>query len=365
MKIAYDAKRLFENTSGLGNYSRDLLRILLKEYPNNEYLLLNKNKSDRGQNLLKEDNAHFVKVNGIAGRQLNAGKIAQDQGSEIYHGLSGELPLFWNKKTIRKIVTQHDLIFVRYPEYYSFIDRKIHLAKFRNGCEQADIVVAISEATKNDLIDILDVPPEKIQVIYQGCHPIFYQKQNDATLSKVKKNRNLPERFILSVGTVEPRKNLFRSISALRDTNIPLVIVGKVQQKYFQKLQSLITKYKLSQQIIFLSDVGIQELVSLYHLCEFVIYPSEFEGFGIPVLEALSSGKTVITSNVSALPEAGGEHAVYVNPLSIEDIRAKILHLWENKEERLRRMQGIENHLKKFSDKNIADQWQRIYTSII
>ena len=152
MKIAFDAKRFFHNTSGLGNYSRDLLRILAQYFPENEYLLLNKNKSDRGSDILENPHVQFLETSkGTMSRQLKMGKDAQKQNADIFHGLSGELPLKWNKKPIKKVVTIHDLIFVRYPQYYSFFDRKIHLWKFKKAAQTADKIIAISEQTKREI----------------------------------------------------------------------------------------------------------------------------------------------------------------------------------------------------------------------
>ncbi|CEJ69455.1 hypothetical protein BN1195_01753 [Chryseobacterium oranimense G311] len=169
MKIAFDAKRFFHNTSGLGNYSRDLIRILSQYYPENEYLLLNKNSSERGRDILENPNVKFVPTSkGNLSRQLKMGKDAQKEGAQIFHGLSGELPLKWGKEPIRKIVTIHDLIFMRYPQYYSFFDRKIHLWKFKKAAISADKIIAISEQTKRDIITYLKVPESKIEVIYQA-----------------------------------------------------------------------------------------------------------------------------------------------------------------------------------------------------
>lgn len=210
MKIAFDAKRFFHNTSGLGNYSRDLVRILSKYYPENQYLLLNKNKSERGSDILESSNVTFVETSkGTMSRQFKMGKDAQKENADIFHGLSGELPLKWDKKPIKKIVTIHDLIFVRYPQYYSFFDRKIHLWKFKKAANTADKIIAISEQTKRDIIQYLKVPESKIEVIYQGCHKAFKEQQSEEFIQKTKEKFNLPERFILNVGTIEERKNLF------------------------------------------------------------------------------------------------------------------------------------------------------------
>ncbi|SUX43694.1 glycogen synthase, Corynebacterium family [Chryseobacterium indoltheticum] len=210
MRIAFDAKRFFHNTSGLGNYSRDLVRILSKYYPENQYLLLNKNKSERGSDILENSDVTFIETSkGTISRQFKMGKDAQKEGADIFHGLSGELPLQWDKKPIKKIVTIHDLIFVRYPQYYSFFDRKIHLWKFKKAANTADKIIAISEQTKRDIIQFLKVSESKIEVIYQGCHQAFKEQQSDEFIQKTKEKFNLPERFILNVGTIEERKKSF------------------------------------------------------------------------------------------------------------------------------------------------------------
>ena len=206
MKIVFDAKRFFHNTSGLGNYSRDLVRILAQYFPENEYILLNKNKSERGSDILESSNVHFVETSkGKMSRQFKMGKDAQKQNADIFHGLSGELPLKWDKKPIKKIVTIHDLIFERYPQYYSFFDRKIHFWKFRKAANSADKIIAISEQTKRDIIQFLKVPESKIEVIYQGCHKAFKEQQSEEFIQKTKEKYSLPEN---SFSMSEPSKNV-------------------------------------------------------------------------------------------------------------------------------------------------------------
>ena len=228
MKIAYDAKRFFHNLSGLGNYSRDLIRILAEHYPENEYILLSKNKSEKGKDILTLQNVKYTPISkGFLERQRKMGIDAQNLGADIFHGLSGELPLNWNDGPIKKIVTIHDLIFERYPQFYSFFDRKIHFWKFKKSAEMADLVIAISEQTKKDIIKFLKIPEEKIRVVYQGCHQAFKEKPNEEFLLQIQKKYNLPHRFILNVGTIEERKNLLSVVRALAGTKIPLVVVGK------------------------------------------------------------------------------------------------------------------------------------------
>jgi len=363
MKIAFDAKRFFHNTSGLGNYSRDLVRILVKYFPENEYLLLNKNKSERGSEILQNSHVHFVETSkGSLSRQLKMGKDAQHENVDIFHGLSGELPLKWDKKPIKKVVTIHDLIFERYPQYYSFFDRKIHFWKFKKAAHSADKIIAISEQTKRDIIDFLKVPESKIEVIYQGCHHAFKEEQSADFIQQTKEKFKLPERFILNVGTIEDRKNLLNVVKALKDTKIPLVVVGK-KTKYFKKVEAFVQQNKI--ETYFLEGVSMDELAVLYKLADIFVYPSFFEGFGIPVIEALFSKTVVITSNTSCLPEAGGPDSVYVDPKNHLDIQAKIKFLWENESERNRRAEKGFHFVQKFNDEPIANELMNLYRKII
>ncbi|WP_175622633.1 glycosyltransferase family 4 protein [Chryseobacterium schmidteae] len=365
MKIAFDAKRFFHNTSGLGNYSRDLVRILSKYYPENQYLLLNKNKSERGADILKNSDITFVETSkGTMSRQFKMGKDAQKENADIFHGLSGELPLKWDKKTIKKIVTIHDLIFVRYPQYYSFFDRKIHLWKFKKAANTADKIIAISEQTKRDIIQYLKVPESKIEVIYQGCHKAFKEQQSEEFIQQTKQKFNLPERFILNVGTIEDRKNLLNIVKAIKDTEIPLVVVGK-KTKYYQKIASFIQKNKIEKQVHFLEGVSMDELAVIYKSADIFVYPSFFEGFGIPVIEALFSKTVTITSNTSCLPEAGGPDSVYINPENHLDIQSKIKFLWDSESERKRRSDKGFEFVQKFNDEPIAHQLMNLYQKII
>lgn len=361
MKIAFDAKRFFHNTSGLGNYSRDLVRILSQYNPENEYLLLNKNKSERGADILQRPNVEFVETTkGNLSRQLKMGKDAQKQNADIFHGLSGELPLKWDKKPIKKMVTIHDLIFVRYPQYYSFFDRKIHLWKFKKAVQIADEIIAISEQTKQDIIEFLKVPEHKITVIYQGCHQAFKEEQSDECKDATKVKFNLPERFILNVGTIEVRKNLLSIVQAIKDTEIPLVVVGK-KTKYFTKIEQYIKANKMEKQVHFLEGVSMDELAVIYKLADIFVYPSYFEGFGIPVIEALFSKTVAITSNTSCLPEAGGPDSVYIDPGNYLDVQSKIKFLWDNESERKRRADKGFQFVQKFNDEPIAKELMKLY----
>lgn len=364
MKIAYDGKRFFQNSSGLGNYSRDLVRMLATYFPTHAYLLLNKTKTERGKEILHLPNVSFLPTSkGSLARQLKMGKDAQNAGATLFHGLSGELPLKWNSEPILKVVTIHDLIFMRFPEYYSFFDRKIHFWKFKNAAKQADIVVAISEQTKQDIIHFLKVPEEKIVVVYQGCHHAFQSFIAPDFLDETRSKFGIPARFILNVGTIEKRKNLLDIVKAIDGSGIPLVVVGR-KTAYYKEVKRYIDQHQLDNQVYFLENVSMEELAAIYRMSTFFVYPSVFEGFGIPVIEALFSGTPVITSNTSSLPEAGGPDSLYVSPGDVDDLRAKISFLWNNEAERKRRVRKSFDYVRRFTDEKIANDMMNVYEGL-
>jgi len=366
MRIGFDAKRLFHNNSGLGNYSRDLVRILSNFFPENDYYLFAKNKSNKGNELLNMKNISFNRIDkGIFSRQIKMGFNAQSEDCDIFHGLSGELPIKWEKnKKIKKVVSIHDLIFLKYPQFYSFFDRKIHCWKVQNAIKEADLVIAISEQTKKDIIEYFHASEEKIHVVYQTCSDNFkkiYSKQHlFATSEKFK----LPERFILNVGTIEERKNLFSIVKAIKGLKIPLVVVGK-ETNYSKLIKRFISENNMQRQVYFLQKVENIELSHIYQLADIFVYPSLYEGFGIPIIEAMFSKIPVITSNSSCLPEAGGTNSMYVNPTNIYDIRSKIVHLWENSEERARRAEKSLEFVKKFNEDKIAEELIKLYKEVL
>lgn len=362
MKIAYDGKRYFQNSSGLGNYARDLVRILATHFPEHEFSLLNKKKTERGAELLSHKNVKFEALpKSFLARQLQMGKLAQEIQADIFHGLSGELPIIWGNKPIKKIVTVHDLIFERFPQYYSFFDRKVHFLKFKKAVKEADAIIAISEQTKKDILHYSGIDAEKIHVIYQGCHQAFKKKQSNQQLLNIKEKFNLPKRFILNVGTIEERKNLLSVIRALKKTAIPLVVVGK-KTPYYQQVEKEIKENK--HQVQFLEGVSMEELAGIYQMADIFIYPSFFEGFGIPIIESLFSSTPVITSNIGCMPEAGGQDSLYIDPHDINEMRDKILFLWNDENQRQVRAKKGLAFVQKFNDVEIAKQLMNLYKSI-
>lgn len=363
MRIGFDAKRFFHNSSGLGNYSRDLIRILAEHHPELSLHLYANKLSDRGKSILEKSNVHFTKLTGLFSRQIGMGLTAGKEGMEIFHGLSGELPWRWGSAKIKKVVTIHDLIFERYPQYYSLPDRHIHRWKFQKAADQADALVAISEQTKKDIIQFLKVDPAKVEVIYQGCHPAFKKRFTSEEKEVLRQKLDLPSKYILCVGTLEPRKGQLKVVNALAETDIPLVLVGRKKGKYYAQIKKSAEAGKVK--ILPREVPDMESLSCLYQMAAFSVYVSEFEGFGIPVIESLFAGCPIICSNRSSLPEAGGAPALFVDPENEADIRAKILYLWNHPAEGRRRLEQVDAHLSKFRDEAIAENWMTLYQKLL
>ena len=370
MNIGYEAKRVFHNKTGLGNYSRDLIRILSNEFPENNYFLYNpkvaKNELFEVNNVTvfeKNPKSYWAKKFKNIWRQKGVIKDLIKDEIEIFHGLSGELPSGLRKSNIKSVVTIHDLIFMRYPEFYSFFDRKIHFYKFRKAARQANVVIAISEQTKKDIIQFLGIEPSKIKVIYQGCQNIFKQSFSDPDKQMVAEKFKLPKEFILNVGTIEARKNIFSVIKAIKNLNTHLIIIGG-ETKYSAEIKKYITENHLENKITFLKGLNSKELAILYQLATIFVYPSLFEGFGIPIIEALYSKTPVITTNSGVFPEAGGSDSVYIDPNNIDEIQQKIQLLLTNEKLRMEIAEKGFTFVQKFNDKTIASQVMALYKSL-
>lgn len=371
MNIGFEAKRVFHNKTGLGNYSRDLIRLLSQYSPENNYFLYNPKPSDA--NLFEANNTNVFEKKPSSSfytkfynlwRQKGVVKDLTKDGVTIFHGLSGEIPRGLSAKNIKSVVTIHDLIFVRYPHLYSFFDRKIHFYKFKKAAQQADLVIAISEQTKNDIVEFLKIDASKIKVIYQGCHSVFKKDFSDDEYKEVITKFNLPKQFILNVGTIETRKNILLAVKAIKNIDTCLVIVGK-ETAYTNEIKNYISEHHLENKVIFLKGLSLQELAILYKLAKVFVYPSLYEGFGIPIIEALYSKTPVITTRGGVFPEAGGPNSVYVNPTSVDEMEKAILKLLQNddlREEITRK--GFE-FVQKFNDKVIVKQLMNTYNNLL
>ncbi|MFM7511727.1 MAG: glycosyltransferase family 4 protein [Bacteroidota bacterium] len=383
MRIAFDAKRAFHNGTGLGHYSRTLIHALANTYPQNEYYLLNPIHASlfslKGHNLHEWRPPVFYPkfLSGLWRTKSCVIQLAQ-QNVQLYHGLSHEIPLGLKKKGIASVVTMHDLIFERYPKQYQWTDRKIYRAKFKYALKHADRVIAISEQTKRDLIEYYQADPAKIRVCYQSCNPAFGEVIEEAEKERIRIKYNLPSHFLLSVGSIIERKNLLAVCKAMalqhKEERLPLVVIGNGGD-YKKKVKNFLAQNGLTQQVIFLSDhptnkkdpafLTAKDLPGIYQNAAGLLYPSTFEGFGIPVLEGLFSRIPVITSDQSCLPEAGGPGAFYVDPYKPEQIAAQLHLISNNKEMVKQKIEAGWQHAQQFTPLLTASRVMQVYNELI
>ena len=366
MKIGYEAKRYFHNSSGLGNYARHLIRILAEQYPENEYLLYNPAQSKKSYTLPASAREIRPQLSNSFYRNLWRQRLVSDRaiqdGCEIFHGLSAELPAGLKKKRIKSVVTVHDLIFMRFPRLYKKVDRNIYKQKLKKACRTADLIVAISRQTKEDLQEYLQVPEERIEVIYPGIDPVYW-KDHSANYQRVITHYNLPSRYVLFVGTMEPRKNPVLLARTCIKLGIPLVLVGRKTRYWTDFYQNLSLEEK---QNIFTPRVeDNNDLATFYQLADLFVYPSSFEGFGLPVLEAEVSKTAVITSSRSSLPEAAGPESLLINPDKQSDLEVAVEELWENHKYREQIAEANYSYALDFKDELIAQLWQKTYSSLL
>ncbi|ASU33678.1 glycosyltransferase family 4 protein [Mucilaginibacter xinganensis] len=369
MKIGYDAKRLFLNNTGLGNYSRWLVKNIAQHYPGNQYFLYTPRlKANNSLDFLH--NAGQIKTVTPKSKLFTSWwrsrgivKNLKQDGIEIYHGLSHELPAGIRQTGIKTIVTVHDLIFMRLPESFGWINRRIYTAKVVYACKVADKIIAISEKTKDDLVALLNVDTNKIEVIYQGIDPVFNNPQSKAQKEAVVTKYKLPAKFLLSVGTIETRKNLLLTVKALKLTDACMVVVGK-PTAYLDDVKKYLSDNKLTQRVTFLHEVTFNELPAIYQLATVFVYPSRYEGFGLPVLEAISSGVPVIAATGSCLEEAGGPDSLYVDPDDENDLAQKINRIFADEKLRQAMIAAGKQYAAKFESDKLSAQLMQLYNNI-
>ncbi|MCL4484717.1 MAG: glycosyltransferase family 4 protein [Bacteroidetes bacterium] len=370
MIVGFEAKRIFQNYSGLGNYSRNTINLLVKFFPDNRYKLFAPKLTALYQ---LPESVEAITPTNFPYKYLRAywrlnhvDKLLSKNHVDIFHGLSHVLPYGIEKTGIPSIVTIHDLIFLRYPEFYRKIDRKLYQSVYYSACKSATKIIAISNQTKEDLIHYLKIDPGKIEVIYQSCNPCFYERVSEAQKSAIRLKFNLPEKFILNVGTIEARKNQLSILRGLvqEKLEIPVVLLGKITD-YKKGLDEFIVESGIRKQLIFLPNTDTSELQAIYQMAEIMVYPSLFEGFGLPVLEAQASGCPVITSSTSSLPEAGGDGAIYIDPGNSLEIGQAIQNVLSNNDLKNELIRKGTAHARLFDGRIVSEKLMKLYQSLV
>ena len=373
--IGFDAKRIVRNGTGLGSYGRTLVNDLAQRQDLELRLYApDKGRDDLRSQIIEHPNvsfcyphfSSFIHLPSSWWRVKDVVTDLQRDGVQLYHGLSGELPIGIRKSGIRSVVTIHDLIFLRHPEFYHWLDTKIYAWKFRQTLKEADHIIAISECTKRDIQYYGDVDDSKISIVYQSFAPRFSAIVTDEQRSQVRTTYQLPERYILNVGSIEARKNILQAVQALPllPDDIALVIVGR-HTSYTDQVLQYVHEHHLEQRVRVLHGVPDEHLPVLYAMAEAFVYPSVYEGFGIPIIEAISCGLPVVACTGSCLEEAGGPDSAYVQPGDVEGMAEAIRHSLIGEEGRELRIENSKKYIRRFSGRDVASQVADIYQRLL
>lgn len=372
MHIGFDAKRFFHNRTGLGNYARSTVLGLAGHFPEHRYTLFTPRMSgpfctlpaQRG--LEVQEACPAWRVFPALWRSLGIPRTDTARDLDIYHGLSHELPLTAFGPRTRTVVTMHDLLFLTHPQLYPWIDRRLYTYKYRRSCLRADMVVAISQKTADDVREIFGVPAERIRVAYQSCSPAFSAPREESEADDLRRTYGLPERFALFVGSLIPRKGAQTLLAALAElpaaTRPDLVIVGQGPMEAALRAQARTPG--LERRVHFLGRVADEDLPGLYRLASVFAYPSVGEGFGIPILEALNSRVPVVTSTGSCFAEPGGDAALYTTPGDVPELARALERVLDDDVLRRSMIEKGVRHAENFHPARTSATLMRIYAEL-
>jgi glycosyltransferase involved in cell wall biosynthesis len=370
-RVCLDLSPAVHQHAGLGRYAQELLLALAVTDGQNEYVVFYNNSATARVDPTLE---RFPKITTplsykpwrLSAMLAHFARIPQDPlfpGVDLFHATDHLLPYF---RRIKSVFTLHDLIFLFHPETHKPLNRWFLTLMMPRFLRAADAVIAVSECTKRDAVRFYGIPEEKITVIYEGVNPRFRLASPEA-IAAVRARYGLPEHFILYVGTIEPRKNLTALLEAfhhlLATHDLRLVFVGKkgwLYEGFFRRLREL----GLEDRVIFTGYVPDEDLPAIYSAADLFVFPSLYEGFGLPVLEAMACGTPVVCSNTSSLPEVAGDAALLVDPADVRALAGAMERVLTD--ETLRadlQARGLEQ-ARRFSWARAAQETMQVYENV-
>lgn len=333
MKIGIDCRYIlntkYGELAGVGHYTYYLIKYLLKIDKHNEYILFFYNKKIKCEEFDHQDNVKCVYFPGLENlskvpffyRHIVIPHILRMYKLDIYHNPVNIIPFFYFRKSI---ITVHDLAIYKNPKWFpegQFFNTKILMPL---SFYKANKIIAVSQNTKDDLKKIFKIKSDKIKVIHEGVED--YSKMN-INENKIADKFKFDQTYFLFISTLEPRKNLVRLIEAFaqfinesEDKNYKLVITGKKGWKY-EAIFETIEKLNLEQKVVYLGYVTLEEKVYLLKNAYAFVFPSLYEGFGLPILEAMNLGVPIIASNVASIPEILIDNAILIEPEDTNSIK--------------------------------------------
>ncbi|MBL8029085.1 MAG: glycosyltransferase family 4 protein [Fibrobacteres bacterium] len=378
MRIGFDAKRAFFNRTGLGVYSRDVINEALsapeiesiylytppvKKAPFAEFV------SGNSKACLREPSGPLSKLVPSLWRSFSLSGEAANDRINVFHGLSFELPVGIEKVGVRTVVNIHDLIFLKYPRLYKLIDRTVYEYKTRSSSKKSDAVITISRKTKEDLCYYTGIKPEKVHVIYPSFSERFKAQISRQAIDNVMAKYSINKPYFLFVSSITERKNLMtlvRALAIIRDkTEAVLVVSGKGKGLYPSLINKTIAELKLENRVVFIGHADDADLPVLYKGAVAFVYPSFYEGFGLPILEAVASGIPVLAATGSCLEEAGGNGALYSDPGNEGEMAEKLYAILSDGVLRDKLVSAGQKQLPLFTSDNSRASLIKLYRSLL
>jgi glycosyltransferase involved in cell wall biosynthesis len=323
MRVAIDARKLHD--FGIGTYIRNLLRHLARIDRDSEYVLLCQ-ETDIGVAAQLGPNFRTVlepSPNYSLREQIRVPWVLHRERPDVFHAPHYVLPPLTR---CRSVVTIHDCIHLMFPQYLPNRAAYVYArASMWSAARQAHRILTVSEASKRDIMHFFSVPPEKVVVVYNAIEERFAATPSAEAIERVRERYQLSHQFVLYVGNIRPHKNLVRLIEAFAELrtrgfdDLKLLIIGDEISK-LPALRRAVHSHKLHKHVRFLGYLEDETLAILYRLAAVFVFPSLYEGFGLPPIEAMASGTPVVTSNVSSMPEVAEDAAVLVDPYNVASI---------------------------------------------
>ncbi len=382
MRIGIDCRFYSSKFTGIGRYTFELVKHLLEIDKKNEYVLFFNEPEFRTESReLRAENCKKVLVNAkhysLREQTVFLKKLYKEK-LDLMHFTHFNAPILYRKSCI---VTIHDLTPSFFPgKKFNKIYRKLaYNVTIKSIINRAKKIIAVSNNTAKDIIKVAPKTKSKIITIYESVAKEFSKKPNQKNLESTKKKFNLNDNFLLYTGVWRDHKNVVGLIKAFEKVlkapllparhgsggngawGLQLVITGK-EDPFYPEVKETVKALKLENDVIFTGFVPEEELLSLYHLCKAYVFPSFYEGFGLPVLEAFACDKPLICSNKSSLPEvAGKDNAVFFNPYDVNDMAEKILKVLSDENLQKKLIENGQKRLKNFSWKKMAEETLRVY----
>lgn len=377
LRVGLDISRTVEESAGIGQYARQLMNALAEIDSVNAYVIypfFHECLPDNWKHARIPSKPNFqmgfkYRSERSIRRCWNNPFFDRERfwnGVDLVHSTAYAAPLLKRKPLV---VTIHDMTPFIYPQFHTPENCQLVMRNVLRASRRAARIIAVSESTKKDVMRLLHLPEKRIAVIHEGVGRIFHPRRDPRCWSRIKHRFLIREPFLLGVGSVEPRKNFQRVIAVFaalkRQRRIPhqLVIVGGSGWRN-GGIHAFVEEEGLAGEVVFTGYLEEADVAELYRRCELFLYPSLYEGFGLPVLEAMSCGAPVVTSNVSSMPEVGGDAVVYVNPEDTFELYEAVTGLIENQFRLLQLSAAGSRRASRFSWTKTAKRTLEVYESV-